>query len=66
MKPLWAIITPFAIGAFLGFAVGMTHMNSELRTLRGQVTQAAEDGKVCCDAAYVAIRYRPECGEAGK
>jgi len=57
----------FGLGLFLGYPVGMLSMkwtaDGELRSLREQGKKLEHDGKVCCDAAYVAIKYRPDCDE---
>jgi hypothetical protein len=56
-----------ALGLFFGYPIGMLHMkwtiDADVRGLRAAATESAKAGKVCCDAAYVAIKYRPECPE---
>ncbi len=64
--PLWiawggSCLVAFIIGGAVGALNQKWSSDGELRTLRGQAHQAAADGKVCCDAAYVAIKYRPDC-----
>lgn len=56
-------ICTFFIGAGVGVLTEKWCATDELRTLRAQTHELASSGKVCCDAAYVAIRYRPGCPE---
>jgi hypothetical protein len=67
--PLWLACVGSAVVAFIfGGAFGTLTMKwsaeAELRSLRAQAQELAKSGKVCCDAAYVAIKYRPDCSAA--
>lgn len=68
MKNETIAVTFIGVVAFmLGGAIGSLSMRwtvvDELHDLRAKLATANKDGKVCCDAAYVAIKYRPDCGE---
>lgn len=60
----------FVLGFCLGAPLGLLHMkwavDSELRDLRAKLITANKDGTACCNAAYVAIKYRPDCHAEAK
>lgn len=70
--PLWvawvgSVVVAFIFGGAFGTLTMKWSAEAELRSLRAQSHELANSGKVCCDAAYVAIKYRPDCsaGSAG-
>lgn len=56
----WGVVL-FCLGGASGSLTMKWAHDDELRTLRAQTHELASSSKVCCDAAYVAIKYRPEC-----
>ncbi len=58
---IFCTISAFLIGGGIGCLTTKRGSADELRDLRANLAKANAEGKVCCNAAYVAIKYRPDC-----